>query len=139
MSTSNRAVIEAWFERVWTAGDVSAIDELMAPSAIFHGLPPVPEGSPTTGPDSFKPFFARFRESFPDIKIVPMRTVCEGDLVACHCKVTGTHLGEGLGVKATDAPVDFEGMTFAVIRDGQIQEGWNCYDFQELHRQVGIA
>ena len=34
--------------------------------------------------------------------------------------------------------LDIDGMAIAVIRDGQIQEGWNCFDFMSLYQQVGM-
>jgi predicted ester cyclase len=67
-----------------------------------------------------------------------MRTICEGDMVACHCAVTGTHRGAGLGVAPSNAPIEIYGVAIAVIRDGQIREAWNCFDFLSLYQQVGM-
>ena len=137
MSTSNREVVTAWFEQVWNAGDEDAIDRLMSTSAKFHGLPSA-GGDSVVGPAAFKPFVRAFRQAFPDIKIRVLRTVSEGELVACHCGVVGTHSGPGLGVEATGAPIEIYGIAMAVIRDGRIQEGWNCFDFMSLYQQVGM-
>ena len=137
MSSSNREIATSWFEHVWNRGDETAIDRLMSPSAQFHGLTS-PDQGPVVGPAAFKPFFRAFRQAFPDIRIRVLRTIAEGDLVAIHCVVTGTHHGAGLGVKATGSPVEIYGMAMAVIRDGQIQEGWNCFDFMSLYQQVGM-
>ncbi len=137
MSDSNREIVTSWFEQVWNAGNETAVDRLMSPSAIFHGLPS-PDGGPIVGPAAFKPFFQTFRDAFPDIRVRVLRTICEGDLVACYCGVTGTHNGLGLGLKATGAPIEIYGMAMAVIRDGQIQEGWNCFDFMSLYQQIGV-
>jgi len=133
MNDANRRIVTSWFEQVWNAGDETAMDRLMAPSATFHGLP-----SPVVGPAGFKPFYRAFRQAFPDIRIRVLRTICEGDLVAAHCVVTGTHHGPGLGVKATGAPIEIYGVAIAAIRDGQVQEGWNCFDFMSLYQQVGM-
>jgi steroid delta-isomerase-like uncharacterized protein len=137
MSDSNQEIAVSWFEHVWNRGDETAIDRLMSPSAKFHGLPSS-DGEPIVGPAAFKPFFQSFRQAFPDIKVRVLRTVCEGDMVACHCGVTGTHSGPGLGVEPTGSPIHIDGMAIAVIRDGQIQEGWNCFDFMSLYQQVGM-
>ena len=117
-------VIASWFARVWNAGDESAIRELMAPTAQFHGLPTEPSG-PLVGPESFSPYFRLFRGAFPDIRIEVLRMVSQGDLVAAHCRVTGRHTGPGIVEKATGATVAFEGMVFAAVRNGQIQQGWH--------------
>jgi len=137
MSTSNREIATSWFDEVWNAGNEAAIDRLMSPTAKLHGLSS-PKGEPVVGPAGFKPFFHGFREAFPDIRIRVLRTICEGDMVACHCAVTGTHKGPGLGVAPTDSPVEIYGVAIATIRDGQIQEAWNCFDFMSLYQQVGL-
>lgn len=137
MSNSNREIVTTWFEQVWNAGDEATIDRLMSPTAKFHGLA-TPDGGPVVGPAGFKPFYHAFRQAFPDIKIRILRTICEGDLVAAHCVVTGTHHGPGLGIKATGSPIEIYGVAIASIRDGQVQEGWNCFDFMSLYQQVGM-
>ena len=136
MIDSNREIVTSWFEGVWNAGDEAIIDRLMSPSAKFHGLPP--DGKPVVGPAAFKPFVRAFRQAFPDIRIHVLRTICEGDFVAAHCVVTGTHNGPGLGITATGSPIEIYGVAIALIRDGQVQEGWNCFDFMSLYQQVGM-
>jgi predicted ester cyclase len=137
MSDLNRQIVMSWFEEVWNVGNEGAIDRLMAPDARFHGLPSA-DGGPVVGPAAFKPFVRTFRSAFPDIRVRVLRTVCERDLVASHCVVTGTHTGLGLAVDPSGSIIQFYGVAIAVIRDGQIQEGWNCFDFLSLYQQVGI-
>ena len=137
MSNANRELVESWFDQVWNTGDEGAIDRLMSPTAKLYGLPS-PDGEAVVGPAGFKPIFHAFREAFPDIRIRVMRTICEGDMVACHCAVTGTHRGAGLGVAPSNAPIEIYGVAIAVIRDGQIREAWNCFDFLSLYQQVGM-
>ena len=131
-------VAREWFEQVWNRGSEEAIARLMAPDAQFHGLP-TPDGSPVIGPDAFKPFFRQFRQAFPDIRIVIERSVTEGDMVALHCRVTGSHRGDGLGIAPSGNRLDIDGMAMARIRDGRIVEAWNCFDFLSLYGQVGLV
>lgn len=134
--SDKQQVISSWFARVWNAGDESAVTALMAPTAKFHGMPTEP-GGPLAGPASFLPYFRMFRRAFPDIHIDVLRMVSQGDIVAAHCRVTGTHTGPGIVEKATGRAVAFEGMVFTEVRNGQIQEGWNCFDAQTLYTQLG--
>ena len=90
------------------------------------------------GRDAFKPFFRRFRSAFPDMEITVLRTVSDGEFVAVHCRVKASHGGDALGIAATGKPVDFSGMAIARVRNGQIVEGWNCFDFLTLYQQVGM-
>lgn len=134
MPASPSEILRSWFERVWNAGDESAIDELYAANAVAHGLPV----APMPGPEGFKPFVRSFRSAFPNVRVEITHIVSEGDLGVVHCRVTGTHSGDGLGVAGTNRPVEFTGMTMARIVDGRIQEGWNTYDFLAMYQQLGI-
>lgn len=137
MNDANRELARSWFDQVWNAGDEGAIDRLMSPSAKLHGLP-TPDGQAVVGPTGFKPFFRTLRAAFPDIRIRVLQTICEGDMVVCHCAVTGTHSGSGLGFEPSGAPIEIYGVALAAIRDGQVQECWNCFDFLSLYQQVGM-
>ena len=73
---------------------------------------------------------------FPDIHIEITHCLAEGELAVVRCRVTGTHTGDGLGVKATNRSVDFTGMTMARVVEGRILEGWNSYDFMGMYQQL---
>lgn len=130
-------IAREWFERVWNERSEAAIDELFASDARMYGLP-TPDGKPIVGAAGFKPFHRQFVSAFPDIRIDVVRTVTEGEYVAVHCHATGTHGGQGLGVAATQNPIDVWGMGIARVVDGKIVEAWNAFDFMALYQQVGL-
>jgi predicted ester cyclase len=133
MTSSPDAVVRAWFKEVWDEGREEAIDRLMAPYAVAYGLP----GGPIQGPTAFKPVFRTFREALGDLTIEVVRTVVQDDMVAAHCHVTGRHSGNALGGEPTHQPVDFWGIAMMRVEDGQIVEGWNCFDMLSLYQQIG--
>jgi predicted ester cyclase len=135
MSMPPDQVMRTWFDEVWCKGQDAAIDRLMAGEAVAHGLP----GGDSHGAAGFRQVFAAFRGAFPDIHITVELTICEGVMVTTRCRVSGTHTGDGLGIGPTGKPVDFEGMTIARVVDGQIREGWNCYDFLTMYQQMGVV
>ncbi len=135
MSLQPAELLRTWFDEVWCKGQEAAIDRLMAEEAVAHGLP----GGDMNGAAGFRQVFKAFRGAFPDIHIAVDHTITQGDMVSTHCRVTGTHTGEGLGIKPTGKRVDFEGMTIARVVDGQIREGWNCYDFLTMYQQLGVV
>jgi len=137
MSSTPAAVVQTWFEELWNQGKEETIDRLLARDALAHGLASA-DGLPLKGPEAFRPFYRRFRGAFPDIHVDIVRTVTEGDMVSAHCHVTGTHHGHDLGVSATGNKVDFWGMCIARIRDGQIIEAWNSFDFLSLYQQIRL-
>ena len=138
MADDRVTLVHEWFEQVWNRGDVAAINRLMAPDAVIHGLRE-PGGAHPNGRDSFIPFFHKFRDAFPDLQIVVEDAIVEGDKIACRCTVRGTHRGHTLGFAATLKPVEFTGMCIIRVRDGQIVEGWNNFDFATMSTQLQPA
>ena len=135
---ANKALVRRWFEEVWNKGRAEAIDELFAADGIAHGLSDDAE-NPLRGPADFKPFHETFRGAFPDIEVIVEDMIAEGDKVAARCSVRGKHTGDHLGVAASNAPVDFTGVSIVRIKDGKIVEGWNNFDFMRMNQQIGIS
>jgi len=132
----NKALIRRWFEEVWNKGRADAIPELFADEGVAHGLSD-DAANPLRGPAGFLPFHAQFREAFPNIEVVVEDQIAEGDMVATRCSVRGKHTGHSLGFAATQAPVEFTGVTITRIKDGKIVEAWNNFDFMKMYRQLG--
>jgi steroid delta-isomerase-like uncharacterized protein len=136
MSEENKALMRRWFDEVWNQGRADAIPELFAADGIAHGLSD-DAANPLRGPAGFLPFHAQFREAFPNIEVVVEDQIAEGDMVATRCSVRGKHVGDSLGFAATQAPVEFTGVTITRIKDRKIVEAWNNFDFMKMYRQVG--
>jgi predicted ester cyclase len=133
MSASPDAIMRQWFQEVWNERREDAIDRLMAPDAKVHGL----AEAPIDGPSGFKPFYRTMCSAFGEFKVDVVQTVVEGDRVATLCHVTARHVGDAMGGKATQKPVDFWGITIGRVRDGRIVEGWNTFDFLTMYQQMG--
>ena len=135
MSTPE-TIIRQWFKEVWEGGDERAIDRLMTPDAVVHGLSGA-GGAQLRGPEGFKPYFRAVRGALGDLRVDIKRVVTEGDICVAHCHVRARHTGESLGGPATGRPVDFWGMVMVQVRDGQLVEGWNCFEFLSMYQQLG--
>ena len=135
-ASDNVALIRRWFDEVWNKGRAEAIDEMFDEEGIAHGLADE-TGAPLRGPTGFKPFFHRFHDAFPEMEVVVEDTVSEGDKVAARCSIRGRHRGDTLGFKATDSPVEFDGICIVRIADGKIVEAWNNFDFMSMFQQLG--
>jgi len=136
MSPTPDALIRQWFKEVWDEGQEEAIDRLCAPDTRVFGLSG-PDGPPIVGPSAFKPVFRMFREALGDLEVVVEQTVVEGDRCAAFCRVKGRHVGHAFGGQPTGRPVEFSGVTIARVRDGQLVEGWNVFDFLAMYQQIG--
>jgi steroid delta-isomerase-like uncharacterized protein len=135
MSTAeNKALLQRYFEEAWNKGNLSVLDEIIAPDYINHspaipGLPP--------GPDGLKPIMTAFRSAFPDLHFTVDDQIAEGDTVASRWTLTGTHLGEFMGVPATSKPISVTGMQIERIAGSQIAEHWRQSDDLGMMQQLG--
>ena len=135
-ASDNVTLIRRWFEEVWNKGRAEAIDEMFDEEGIAHGLADE-TGAPLRGPANFRTFHQKFREAFPDVEVVVDDAISEGDKVAARCTVRGRHRGDTLGFKATDSPVEFDGICIVRIANGKIVEAWNNFDFMSMFQQLG--
>ena len=128
--------IHRWFEEVWNQKREDAIDEMFAVDGVANGFVD-DEGKTIVGPEGFKKLHRAFLSAYPDMKITVEDTVVDGDKIAARCRVTGSHLGHGIGVAPTNQPVEFTGMTIVRVKDGKIVEAWNEFNFMKMYEQVG--
>ncbi len=57
--------------------------------------------------------------------------------IAARVVVTGTHMGEFVGLAATGRKFAIDQATFAHVRDGKAAEIWEVADTASLLRQLG--
>ena len=133
----NKALTRRWFDEVWNQGREETIDELAAPDVTMHGLGD--GGGDVRGPDGFRPFWHRFREAFPDLRITIDDLLADGDKTAARVTLIGTHRGPGIGVPPSGRPVRMSAMVIARWQGGRLVEGWNELDAAGLMRQIGAA
>lgn len=130
-----RDVASQWFQRVWNERDEAAIDELMSPTA--RGV--LAAGQEVMGPAQFKEFFRAFATLFPDLRVRLLDVMEDGEKVVVRWEARGTHAGEGLGLKATQRVHTFSGMTWMVVRNGQIVDGGDSWNQDGLLARMASA
>ena len=130
--------IHRWFEEVWNNKNEAAIDEMLAPDVVGHGLQDPEGGDKIVGPESFKRLHRQFIAAYPDIHIEVRDAFSQGDKIGARCRVTGTHTGDGLGLAPTNAAVDFTGMLVVRVENDKIVEAWNQFDFMAMYTQLGV-
>jgi ketosteroid isomerase-like protein len=127
---ANKRIVRRAFEALM-AGDLSPLDDLLAPGAVLHQcgfLQPIPGE-------------AILRGAFPGMRRVADREVRieriigEGDLVAIHWRTTGRYF-ERDAPSSDGKPVSFPSMTFVRLEAGKIAEIWNIQDTATLRSQL---
>ena len=128
MSEENKALMRRFYEEAFNRGNLGIIDELAAANFVDHA--PFPGQGP--GTVGLKESFASMRAAFPDIHVTVDQMVAEGDKVATHITIRGTHRGEFMGVAPTGQPVT--GRVSDVVRfaGGKAVERWGVEDMSGM-------
>jgi steroid delta-isomerase-like uncharacterized protein len=129
---NNKALVRRFFEEVWNKGNVAAVDEFMATDYVDHSIP---SGLPP-GREGLKQANATYHTAFPDLKATLEDVFAEGDRVAFRWTVSGTHLGDWLGVPPTGNHVTATGITVLRIAGRKVVEGWTSTDLSPTDEEM---
>ena len=122
---ANKALVRRFDAEVVERGELAVADEILAPDFVWHyELPP---GTPS-GPEGVKVFAEAVRAAFSDVRYAVEGVVADGDRVAVHSLVSGTHRGEYFGVPASGRSVTIRILDIYRIADGRIAELWTVSD-----------
>ena len=81
-----------------------------------------------------------FESAFPDFEMEIVELIAEGDAVVAHCKCSGTHRGEWLGVPATGRRFEkVDEIYLFRVRDGKLVSAFGVEDNLTRLRQLGIT
>jgi predicted ester cyclase len=90
----NKVLVREFLGEAWGKGNMTAVDEFMAADYVEH---PRPSNLPP-GTEGLKQLIAAYRTAFPDLKVTLDDIFAEGEMVAFRWSVSGTHLGDWLGI-----------------------------------------
>jgi steroid delta-isomerase-like uncharacterized protein len=131
---ANKALIRRLITEVVNAGNLDAIDELLAPDFVNHN--PLPGATPDrTG---FTAAFRNLHAAFSDLHAIDTDLIAEGDRVVTLRGFAGTHTGPFMGVPATGRHITLDGMTVFRVVHGRIAERWGVLDLLRVMRQLGL-
>jgi steroid delta-isomerase-like uncharacterized protein len=132
----NKDIVREFIDRVFTKGDLSAIDELLTEDFVNHD----PHFGAPEGREAFRYMGRVVREACPDWHSDLHVLIGEGDLVAEQFTASGTQRGELAGVAPTGREVSMPGINiFRIAADGRIAERWGRLDELGLLRQLGAV
>jgi len=111
---------------------VAAVDEFMAADYVEH---PRPSTLPP-GTEGLKQLIAAYRTAFPDLKMSLDDIFGEGEMVAFRWSVSGTHLGDWLGIPPTGNHITATGITIFRIAGGKVVESWTSIDLSPAEEEL---
>ena len=127
-----RDVIDELFRRQ-QAGDPSVLDDLVAPDMVNHAAGP-------QGRDGLREILATIDTDLGPVTLEQHHLIGEGDLVAQHLTVHGTHKASTMpllaGIAASGRPASWTFIHIWRVADGTIIEHWACRDDMGLLEQL---
>ena len=127
----NEALVRRYFEEAWVKGNLAAVEDFMVPNYIEHQVPDVHLASR----DSLKQLLATYYKAFPDMTSVLHDIFAQGDRVAFRWSVSGTHLGDWVGIPPTGNHITASGITIYRITGGKAVEGWTSIDISRSEEE----
>jgi len=125
MSTAeNKELVRRYFDERWNHGSLDVCDELLSSSMDI---------------EEQKEFVRAQHAALGNLHLTILDLLAEGDQVAIHWRIDGTHQGDFLGVAPTGKPVTFQGIALLRITDGKIADDIAYWDNQSILEQLGAV
>jgi steroid delta-isomerase-like uncharacterized protein len=131
----NKALFRRLVEEIFNKGNVSTIDEFLAPNFVEREV--LPPGTPS-GREGVKQLTRMFRTAFPDFNVNIDDLVAEGDKIVARTTWSGTQKGEFMGIPPSGKRVSFDVIDIIRISDGKGVEHWGVMDSSAMMQQLGV-
>ncbi len=131
MAVSNEAIYRRLIEEGFNQGNLTVVDELVAPDAREY------QRGSGDGVEGAKNTIKYLRSAFPDFKITIDELAVSGDKVWARQRGGGTNLGSFAGHAPTGRVAFTDVIDVVRIRDGRIVEHWGVPDQLGMMMQLG--
>jgi steroid delta-isomerase-like uncharacterized protein len=136
MSTEeNKAIVRHYLDEVWNKGNVSIIDEVMAPTYARY----MNASGAYLDRERQKQRISGMRQAFSELALTLEDITAEGDKVTIRVTLQGTHTGNFMGVPATGKQVAIEAIDILRLVDSKVVEHWGVMDTFGLMQQLGVV
>jgi predicted ester cyclase len=129
---TNSADVLRTAREAWNAGDLAGYLSMYDESIRLHGYTPR-----AMNKEEVRSFYEALFAAFADVRLEFHEELWEGDRVAIRFTMTGRHVGEFMGVTATERDVALPGFTIIHFMDGKAIERWSLTDTFGLLVQLG--
>lgn len=140
---ANKRIVQRVFDEAFNEGRLSVIDETTDGRSRDHQHPDEPSFA-----EHLKAVVTAMRTAFPDLHFAVERMIGEGDWVALHSTMTGTHTGpltrpllppDGPPlIPATGRPIQVAHQHMLRFDGGRNAEIWHVMDTAGMMGQLGL-
>ena len=118
-----------------TAIDLDALAATIADDVVEHDVVP---GMPPTKAGVIQ-FFTTMGQSFSNLTLTVHDMIAEGDKVFARATMSGTNVGEFMGMPATHKSIDVPVADYFRLENGKISEHWGVNDTGIMMQQLGAS
>lgn len=115
---------------------IDGMDEFWSKDMVWRG--PAGAGEKKSLREFQEGWQRPFLEAFPDKQAHDEFRIAEGNIVAASGYVSGTHVGEFMGIPGTGRKIKLRYMDFWRVEDGKLVENWVLLDIIGTMRQMGV-
>ena len=121
-------IVRELHDVVWSAGELSAVDRLVAPRYVIHSDPGDPWEGQTLDRAAYRERVSYSRAAFPDLVFTLHDVIATARRVCVRWGAEGTHAGDLPGLPATGKRLRFAGQTIYDLAGGQVAGHWQVID-----------
>ena len=130
----NKALVRRFYAEI-DAGNIDAMDELVAEDYIDHNPPPFP--GLASGREGLKQAFEIFWKATPGHHTIEDQ-IAEGDKVVTRLTAVGKHEDDLPGIPRTGADLKMTATVVHRIESGKLVEKWSDKDVLGFLQQLGV-
>ena len=132
MSEENKVVVRSAYAAI-NAGDLDALAAVIAENLVEHDVVP---GMPPTKAGVIQ-FFTGMRKSFSSLTLTVHDMIAEGDKVVTRATMSGTNVGEFMGMPASNKKIEVPIADYFRLENGKVAEHWGITDTGIMKEQLG--
>jgi steroid delta-isomerase-like uncharacterized protein len=125
---STPELVRSFYERIWNAGDLDAVEELLASDLSFRGS----LGAELHGRGAFLDYVRSVRSALSDYRCEIVECVTEEDRAFARMRFSGRHTAPFRGFAPTGRDVSWAGAALFCFADGVIADAWVLGDLAGL-------
>ena len=130
-----KRTVTRWVTESINTGNTDLMHEIYAPDVVFHG----PGGLTIHGLDGLREMVTGYTTAFPGMQMTVHRMLVEGDWIAVHWSIQGTHTGPMGDLPPTGRSIDIHGHIQSRFENGRVVEEWEIWDEAAMQEQLGLT
>ncbi len=134
MSRDAGETVRLFIDEVFNKGNFSVLEEVIHPEYRYSS----PEEQ-LKGINQLRDLVQGYRQGFPDLNLSIDDLFVAENKVCTRFTLTGTHLGEYMGMSASEKAVKVTGVVISRLTGGMIIEEWEILDMTGFLQQLGLV